>query len=335
MDPLPDAPEDHCVLRHKLFSRFDTVLFRRSASDGVPVMVIPLGEREASLPLRSLQREFRISDDSPDGRMLGLIAQSLDYVVGLNLGDRLPDEVLTGQASWEVKPVHRSLAAGRLRLQLLAWLDPEAVADGSLSDPNAALRLDQDPKLRARVQAAFEQAAQALELPGPEDVVALMESLGEELSYIEALRDMLLRRVRKLAARLEQMERTAHGDLQRLETLTQASRLTGLALKQISGRFDEIDAQTGEVLAALRNAESQQAFIRTNRDWLYRSHRAWDPILKDWDDAGLALTGAVWMLISRTYRFLAPRYMPAMEWRTFNAPNPGAPAVKDEVAMQW
>jgi hypothetical protein len=32
-------------------------------------------------------------------------------------------------------------------------------------------------------------------------------------------------------------------------------------LKQISHRFDELDAQTGEVMAALRNADSQRTFI--------------------------------------------------------------------------
>ena len=64
-------------------------------------MVVKLGERDAAIPLRSLQREFGIPDDSDDGRMLGLIAQSLDFVTGVQIGDALPTEVLTGQASWE------------------------------------------------------------------------------------------------------------------------------------------------------------------------------------------------------------------------------------------
>ena len=58
-------------------------------------MVVQLGDKQAALPLISLQREFDILDDSADGRMLALIAQSLDFVAGLRLGDPLPKEVLS------------------------------------------------------------------------------------------------------------------------------------------------------------------------------------------------------------------------------------------------
>ena len=74
------APADHCTLTHRVFTSFGEPLFRRSETDGTPVMVVKLGEKEAAIPLRSLQREFGIPDDSDDGRMLGLIAQSLDFV---------------------------------------------------------------------------------------------------------------------------------------------------------------------------------------------------------------------------------------------------------------
>ena len=77
------------------------------------------------------------------------------------------------------------------------------------------------------------------------------------------------------------------GDGSHLETLTQVRRLTGTALQQISLRFDELDAQTGEVTAALRNADSLRTFIRSNRDWLYRAQRAWQPLQAEWDVAGI------------------------------------------------
>ena len=94
------APE-LCILQHRVFTSFGEPLFRRAETDGTPVMVVKLGDREAAIPLRSLQREFAIADDSDDGRMLGLIAQSLDFISGLRIGDALPTEVLSGQASWE------------------------------------------------------------------------------------------------------------------------------------------------------------------------------------------------------------------------------------------
>ena len=326
------APEgERCLLEHPMFTALGQIAFRRAETDGTPVMVLSLGDREAAVPLRALQREFAIEDDSPDGRMLGLIAESLDYVSGLHLGDRLPSEVLDGRASWEPGARHRALVEARLRMQLLAWIDPSAAGAGM----GAVLRLDQDQGLRQRVQAAFEQAARTLELPNAQTVIVLVENLAEELSYIESLRENLLRRLQVMAARVAQACRGFRGDGARLESLTQVHRLGEIALKQIAGRFDEVDAQTGEVMAALRNIESQQAFIRSNRDLLYRSLRAWEPILRDWTALETVLDEAFWALITRTYQFLAPRYMPVQEWQAQTVQRPVRRPRKPGSAMTW
>ncbi len=333
---MPPAPPDHCVLEHHLFGALGPIAFRRSGQDGAPVMILTFGEREASVPLRSLQREFAIPDDSPDGRMLALIAESLDFVAGLHPGDPLPTEILTGAASWQPDPRHRALAESRLRLHLLAWLDPTAPPPHlSASDADTLRRLDADPALRQRIATAFARAAEALGLPSPDAVIRLVETLADELAYIEALRERLLRRVRLLAARLDQLARTrATGDLQRLEPVNQVIRLTGIALTQIATRFEEIDAQTGEILSALRNAASQCSFIRANRDYLYRCQRAWEPILLEWDNAAPVLDDWTWHLIGRTYHFLAPRYMPVTEWQAFATRQSRATPTPDRI-MTW
>lgn len=328
-----------CALTHPIIHALGSVSFRRSTQDGAPLIVIPMGEREASVPLRAFQREFGIAEDSADGRMFGLIADSLDFVAGLQLGDRLPAEVLSGHASWEPKPQHRALAAAKLRLRLLVWVDPEALGEttGGAGDEAARIRrLDEDPRLRPLVATAFGRAADMLGLAAPADVVRLVELLADELGYIEALRDMLLRRLQEMAGRLGQLARTQRGaDAHRMEPMNQVIRLTGLALAQIGSRFDEIDAQTGEVLAALRNAGSQQSFIRSNRDFLYRCQRGWDPVLKEWEHAGMSLDDWTWGLIGRTYQFLAPRYMPVTEWTSYNTRRQARAADKVERVMTW
>ena len=190
----PEQVPDHCVLTHHVFSRLPDISFRRAGSDGTPVMVVPFGDRTVSVPLRSLQREFAIQDASADGHMLGLIAASLDYVTALHLGDKLPDEVVNGKASWEPGVLHRRRAATRLRLRLLAWLDPSAaLAAGKGED--SANRLEADPELRTMVQTAFRKAAEELGLATSEELVERVEQLAEEFSYIEALREGLLNRV--------------------------------------------------------------------------------------------------------------------------------------------
>ena len=294
---------DRCVLQHHIFTVMGTVSFRRARADGTPVMVLTMGEREAVVPLRALQREFGIADDTPDGRMLGLIAESLDYVCGLSLGDRLPSEVLSGKASWEPTQEHSRRALNIVRLQLLIWIDP-SVADPARGDP--LVRLEREPALREQVQHAFVRAAVELGLPGADAVAPLVEGLAGELAYIEALRDRLLRPVQAMTVRLERQVAAHRGDNQRHETINRVLRLSTTAREQFQGRFDDVAAQTAGVVSALRDSDSHQALIRSNRDQLYRAQRAWQPILDGWIDAEGA-DEVPWDLITRSYQFLAPR----------------------------
>ena len=177
-DP-PGTPE-LCALEHRVFHTLTDVLFRRAEADDTPVMVMSLGERTAAVPLRALQRELGIAEDSPDGRMLGLIAQSLDFVTGLQLGDPLPTEVLDGRASWTPGRRPSRRGGARLRLQLAAWLRPEA-AGVVMPDAGSLRRLDEDPAMRQQINAAMEQAARDLGLADRGEVVRLLETLAEEL----------------------------------------------------------------------------------------------------------------------------------------------------------
>jgi hypothetical protein len=324
---------DHCTLTHRVFASFGEPLFRRSETDGTPVMVVKLGEKEAAIPLRSLQREFGIPDDTVDGRMLGLIAQSLDFVAGLRIGDPLPAEVLSGEASWEPAELHLQIANARLQWQLVAWLNSGTGGDTPNLDADALLQVADDPARKQQVQHAFAKAAEALGLESREAVIQLVEDLARELAYIEALRDRLLRRVQAMAEKLNRMAQAYRGDGSHLETLTQVRRLTGAALKQIGHRFEELDAQTGEVMAALRNTDSQRTFIRSNRDWLYRTLRAWQSLLQEWDAAGIGFDEGILMLLNRSYQFLAPRFMPVTEWTSRTRPSP--PKQDSSRQMVW
>ena len=334
---LDTAPQNRCTLQHRGFVALGSILFRRSGADNAPVMVLPLGGREASVPLRAVQRELAIEDDSEDGRMFGLIAGSLDFVAGLRPGDLLPTEVLTGEASWEPGPRHRRRALARLRLSMVAWLGAQT-GDTSLAPASLTPeRLEQDPDLRAALDAGLARAAQILDVPGGRvGAAALLERAGAELAYIEALREALLCRIQAMAATLEALGRGGwRGDATRLDWLNQAQRLSAIALRRIGGRFAEVDAQTGEVVATLGNIESQRVFIRSNRDWLHRSRLAWEPILRQWDAPHVRLDDAAWALIGRTYGFLAQRFMPVQEWQAFNATHGARLLGQPEPVLLW
>jgi len=310
----PDDQPTTCVLAHRGFAMFGEPLFRRAETDSTPVMVVTLGERLVSLPLRSLQREFAIEDDTPDGRMLGLIAEAMDFVSILRIGDALPSEVCTGEASWEPDASHLALVSTRLRVQLVAWLNVGSSAEQPELSAEALLRLADEPVMRRQVQDALDHASTALGVGSQAAVVELLEDLAHELAFIEALRDRLLRPIQVTVQKIEQLVRARRGDGSQMETVTQVRRLIGLALKDLTRRFDELDAQTGEVMATLRNANSQRSFIRTNRDWLYRTQRAWQPILSEWESVQAGSDEGSRALLTLTYRFLAPRYMPVTEW---------------------
>jgi hypothetical protein len=315
MSPSPsDDQPTVCVLAHRGFVLMGAPLFRRAETDATPVMVVTLGERQVSVPLRALQREFAIVDDAPDGRMLALIVEALEFVSALRIGDPLPREVCTGEASWEPDAMHLALASMRLRMQLVAWVNAGVAVDAPQMTDDALLRLGDDPVVRRQVQEALDHAAAALGLPNREAVIELLEDLAHELAFIEALRDRLLHRVQAMVQKVAHMAQSLRGDAPQMDTLTQVRRLSLLALKQFARKFDELDANTGEVMAALRNANSQRTFIRSSRDFLYRSLRAWQPILDEWGAAGSDLDDGARELLGRTYQFLAPRYMPVTEW---------------------
>lgn len=305
-----------CEFQSNVFASFGEFRFRRSDTDGLPIMAITLGEREAQLPLGALRREFSIEDDSPDGRMLDLIGSALDYVPSLAPGDKLPTEVLTGEASWRPSPKHIKLATTRIYLNMVSWLAPSSPWASADRDEITLLRLADDPALKQEIFSLAIPAAQRLELHDAGNLLRLLDEMAREMAYIEALRQRLLVRVeglcRRMAAILVARRRLAACPS---DTLAQVHRLALLAYRQLTDRFDDVDAQTGEFSSLMRNVENQRQFIRSNRDWLYRNQRIWDALLGQWEQME-ETADDIAALLAKTYQFLAPRFMPTKQWQT-------------------
>jgi len=209
-----------------------------------------------------------------------------------------------------------------LRDQFVTWLRGLGTAGPRPIEAADLDRAAQDPALRQQVLAAFAHAATALGLPGAQDVVGLLESVPRELAYIEALRERLLHPLRHMARRLDTGGTGGRGDSTRMEMLILVRRLTLTALAQVDERFAAVDAQGADILNALGNVVATRAVIRANRDWLYRSQRAFAPILAEWQAAPRQVDDQFWSLLGRSYRLLAPRFMGHKEWHL--PPRPGA-----------
>ncbi len=314
--PLPpgEAASNRCTFEHPLFSKLGEVVFRPAETDGAPSLVMPLGRSTAVLPLRSLQAELGIDGASADGQMLIQVARSLNFVTDLRLGDPLPVEVLDGAASWEPSPPHQQLAASRLRLRLISQLNEDASVDWDRAAPQTVLLAAAQPGMRLALQAAHIEAAARLGVPDAAAAARLVEGAALELGFVEALRDRLLRRVVLLAEQVQRLTAGLAQNLSGLELLSRVTRLTGIAVEKIGARFADVDAQTAIVLDVLRALDAWRAVIRQHRDWLYCSLRGWEPILAAWELTPPGWSAATWPLLGRTYRFLAPRFMPVQEW---------------------
>jgi hypothetical protein len=326
--PFSDLP-DRCELEHQVFSSLGEVHFRLSSTDGLPMMALRLGEREAQFPLESLRREYAIGKDSADGRMLDLIGSALDFVSSLQPGDKLPSEIRTGEASWKPSAGHFRLVTTRLRLDLCAWLEPRGRWAKAARDDESLRTAATSPTLRDEAEAAAGQAAMTLGLSNGGEVVRMIEDLARELAYIEALRERLLARVADLCRRVGGLMRDRGRMGTSFDNLSQVHRLLGIAARQIFQRFEDVDSQTAGIENMLRHVDTQRSFIRSNRDWLYRSQRAWEPILDRWSRTSNIDDTA--SLLTETYQFLAPRFMPTTAWRSWNERNRGPPPPR----MTW
>lgn len=293
-----------------LFSRVDDGVFRKS-SDGVPVFALRIEETEATLPLKGIAMEYNLAPDSPDAIMLNLVAEGLNFVAALRLGDPIPKELLTGEPSWEITPAHRLLAQQRLSMQLVTWMSGEELME---ADPAQLLAIAEDAEMQSSVNEALGAAAQELGFGGDkEKVLALIEELAEELAPIEALREKL-EKVLEIRRKVLALRRIYGKEMSSLEIANSVARLMEIAANQFTERFDEIDAKTSEIMAAMRNMGEQKKYVRKERDDLYCRLVIWDEMFAWWDQVALENNGDNVETMRESYRFLSPRFMQVDEW---------------------
>ena len=308
----PSGDGARVVFESSFFHKLEDAFFHISEQSGDAVLTVSFAKNYVSLPFRGLKREFKIADDSPDGHMLEQVAKALKYVKGLRIGDPLPKEILTREASWALSERHTKIAFQRLSVQLVRWLTG---GQEVITDPDELLQFADDPQIKKEVNRAFGEAAERLGLgrDHKEEVIRHVEALAHELAYIEALRDRF-RHVRAMEDKIQGLRRLYGRERSVLEVADQVARLGGRAVAEFNDSFLEVDAQTGEIISVLRNLDNQIAYIRDKRDDIYARLMAWDEILDVWDKVELKVSPDKPDLLRNAYQFLAPRYMMVKEW---------------------
>ena len=296
---------------HKFFTSFEDLYFRLT-DEGEPVAVIKLASNDAVLAFDGLRREFGLKDDSGDGRMLVRIAEGLQFVRGLRVGDELPKEVTCREASWEPQDRHVNIARQRLTMQLVTWLTGDEHIFTSVEE---LLQLAQDPQVKKNVSLAFSEAAEELGLGRDrrEEVVQYIERLARELAYVEAERDIFAD-VKRIDEKIQGLRRVYSSERSMIDTTDQVARLSQRAIKLFQDLFDEVDAQTGEILSMLKNIDNQLDYIRTVRDKLFCRLTPWEEFIRVWKMLFVVRSDENTNRIRDIYQFLAPRFMQVNDW---------------------
>ncbi|MCB2108700.1 MAG: hypothetical protein KDE14_13415 [Rhodobacteraceae bacterium] len=271
-----------------------------------PTFRVDIGELEGLIEIPILRKEFGIEDGSHDSKLIELAEAGLRFVVDIKPGDEIPTEILTGKASWTVSGKHKKIAEQRLQVQLLSWVSGKEVL---LTDPKEIELFLGQIENREKLREAFKDAAVALgfERDNAEPVIKQLELLARELCYIEALRD----RYSSIPTILEKMailsknlgnDRNAKLELNRVMSLMRTGVREYLAI------FEEADAQTGEIISALKSIDRQVAYIRKIRDDLHFLLMQWEPFIKEIPNWRAKRGPDTDRAMSNLYRFLAPRY---------------------------
>ncbi|WP_119679844.1 hypothetical protein [Indioceanicola profundi] len=309
----------HFLFEHKVFT-VEGCRFVLSRSTEEPVMMLKLGKLDAEVPVERLYGEFKIDPKGFDGQLLKMVVNGLNYVREIRPGDTIPNELIDGTASWRVDERHYLIAKGRLTVQLVTWLTG---GETVISSPAELEQIVEDPTTKARVNEAFRVIADKLAISGDPEVVVeqRIETLAKELAFIEALRERMgqlavIRRGLEAAHRIYKNERTVREEIVRMQSLSLPP------ITDLEGRFAQVDAQTGEILAMLNKFEQNVSYIREMRDDLHQSLMPWDELLDGWQEVALDKGPALEALLKKTYQHLARKYSQASHWRLANRAAP-------------
>jgi len=310
-DPASDPRSQLFSFEHKVFS-MEGGYFAYMKDSQEAAFHIPLGDLKGAIALPVLRMEFDLKKETKDGYLLGIVEKSLRFVREIRPNDSIPHELLDGTASWAVEEKHRAIARNRLTMQLVSWLTG---GETMIVDVAQLEQLSEDVQIKVRVQEAFTKAAEKLGLGADrkQEVVDMIEKLGRELSYIEALRDRFAR-VQYINAQLQMLSKIYKREPNIRNEIFRMQVLIRSPLTNFTTMFTQSDAQTGEILAVLRNIGAQTKFIREMRDDLHHRLMLWDEMINLWSTTTTERSVEIEALLKETYRFLARNFAVTNDW---------------------
>ena len=273
-----------------------------------------LGSLDIAISPTVLKNEFCIAEDSNDANLIQIAEKGLRYVTDIRPGDSIPCEILDGSASWKVEEQHLMRSRAKLLTQVAGWIDSDAkdfsVLEGLLAAGADALTAKEE------IQNAFSAIAENLGIgkARKQEVVDRVEVFARELSYIEALRDHM-GSVQSIQSKVGDLAHTFRRDQAFSESLVRVSNLLKRPITEFNDLFMQVDAQAGELLALLRNADQQTEYIRKARDDIHQQLMLWNEMLELWKGQPVKYGDPPEKPVRALYRFLATHYAAKVVWR--------------------
>ena len=304
-------PNTHFVFQHRVFQLPDA-RFDMAGRERGPVLRVKLGDLDAVIPIDDVTSEFNIKPDSADGRLLVLVGQGLRFVKDIRPGDSIPSELLDGTASWRVQEHHREIAKQRLMVQVATWLGGE---ESVVLDLRELRRMSVDPSIQDRVRDGLTRMAETLGLGAGrrDEVLDMIDRFARELCYIEALRDRY-NVAAGIADKLVRVEKLYREEKHFHEEVRRARILIRPAVQSFVGLFDQVDAQTSEIVSVLKSYDSMVRYVREMRDELHQRLVVWDEIIPAWDISLERRHDDLREAVRATYRFVAFHFPQTHDW---------------------
>ena len=304
-------PNTHFIFQHRVFQLPDT-RFELSGRDRSPVMHVKLGDIDAIVPIDDVSSEFGISPDSPDGKLLVVASNSLKFVKDIRPGDSIPSELLDGTASWRVEDHHRELAKNRLMVQVATWLTG---SESVVLDMAELRRMSTDSSMQQKVRDGISKIAEELGLGRDrrDEVLDMIDRFARELCYIEALRDRY-NSARAIAVKLNRVGKLYKEDKHFYEEVNRAGILMRPAMQGFTNLFDQVDAQTGEIMVVLKSYDAMVKYVREIRDELHQRLIIWEKAIKMWNIPIEKKHDRIRDAVRETYRFVAFNFPQTHDW---------------------
>jgi len=222
------------------------------------------------------------------------------------------------------------IAKNRLMLQLASWVTGRETV---VTDLEHLQQVVDDPKMKQNIQDGVAKMAVQLGIPEDkkEEVLDRIDKMARELCYIEALRGRL-NDLKLIPLKLREIEHYFRRNKTLGQEVQQIIRLVHPPLQAYTSQFDQVDAQTSELVAALKNLDNQIAYIRESRDELHQKFMIWDKMYDTWKAVEIEVGEEPLELIHETYRFAAHNFLQPKSWQlnisTGMPAKPGAQAAK-------